>query len=89
MGPTGRIFRAPCHPYTEALLSANPEPDPDAARARITLEGEMPSPRSRPDGCEFHGRCPRAQALCSREAPKVERQGATHCFTCHFPICES
>jgi peptide/nickel transport system ATP-binding protein len=89
IGPTERIFRAPSHPYTEALLSANPEPDPDAARARITLEGEMPSPRSRPDGCEFHGRCPRAQALCSRVAPKVERQGAAHCFTCHFPICES
>ncbi len=87
IGPTERIFRAPCHPYTEALLSANPEPDPDAARARITLEGEMPSPRRRPEGCEFHGRCPSAQALCSHEAPKIARRGTTHRFTCHFPIC--
>ncbi len=89
IGPTERIFRAPCHPYTEALLSANPEPDPDAARARITLQGEMPSPRNRPSGCEFHSRCPRAQPLCSNTAPQVSQQAPDHRFTCHFPICEA
>ncbi|PVA11335.1 peptide ABC transporter ATP-binding protein [Pelagivirga sediminicola] len=86
-GPTDRIWSAPCHPYTEALLSANPEPDPDAARARITLEGEMPSPRSRPAGCEFHGRCPRAREICASEAPDVSRQTPDHAYTCHFPVC--
>lgn len=88
-GPTDRIFQSPCHPYTEALLSANPEPDPDAARARITLDGEMPSPRSRPDGCEFHTRCPRAQALCAVDKPATTALGPDHTFTCHFPICDS
>ncbi|WP_281968911.1 ABC transporter ATP-binding protein [Roseovarius nanhaiticus] len=86
IGPTERIFRAPRHPYTEALLSANPEPDPDAAHARITLEGEMPSPRQRPSGCEFHGRCPRAQPLCTEAAPEVSEPAPGHAFTCHFPV---
>lgn len=86
IGPTEQIFRAPYHPYTEALLSANPEPDPDAARARITLTGEMPSPRNRPSGCEFHGRCPRVQPLCSGVVPEFSSQGEQHAFTCHFPI---
>ncbi|MFD0857869.1 ABC transporter ATP-binding protein [Roseovarius aquimarinus] len=87
VGPTERIFRAPCHPYTEALLSANPEPDPDAARTRITLPGEMPSPRNRPAGCEFHTRCPRAKTLCKQNAPRCEAHTGGHEFTCHFPIC--
>lgn len=86
IGPTERIFHAPYHPYTEALLSANPEPDPDAAHARITLSGEMPSPRSRPEGCEFHGRCHRAQPDCSRLAPGVSRPAPDHGFTCHHPV---
>ncbi|RKF17116.1 ABC transporter ATP-binding protein [Roseovarius spongiae] len=86
-GPTERIFHAPCHPYTEALLSANPEPDPDAAQARITLSGEMPSPRRRPEGCEFHSRCQYARPECARRAPGVTEHGPQHAFTCHFPIC--
>ncbi|MEX1234876.1 MAG: ABC transporter ATP-binding protein [Roseovarius sp.] len=86
-GPTDQIWQAPCHPYTEALLSANPEPDPDAAKARITLDGEMPSPRHRPDGCEFHGRCPRAQPMCSDQAPGVTQHAPDHIYTCHFPVC--
>ncbi|MFX0540582.1 ABC transporter ATP-binding protein [Roseovarius sp. S4756] len=85
-GPTGEIFGAPRHPYTEALLSANPEPDPDAAHARITLTGEMPSPRQRPTGCEFHGRCPKAQDLCHSEAPGRTRVDGNHSYTCHFPV---
>ncbi|MFX0545758.1 ABC transporter ATP-binding protein [Roseovarius sp. S1116L3] len=86
-GPTGEIFSTPRHPYTEALLSANPEPDPDAAHARITLTGEMPSPRQRPTGCEFHGRCPKARDLCRSEAPGRTQMGDDHSYTCHFPVC--
>lgn len=89
IGPTERIFHAPCHPYTEALLSANPEPDPDAARRRITLAGEMPSPRRRPKGCEFHSRCHRAQPDCSVRAPGETLKDAVHMFTCHYPVCDS
>ncbi len=88
IGPTERIFHAPCHPYTEALLSANPEPDPDAAHARITLEGEMPSPRNRPEGCEFHTRCPRAKALCKTQIPDATAHAPGHVFTCQFPVCD-
>lgn len=86
-GPTERIFHDPCHPYTEALLSANPEPDPDTAHARITLVGEMPSPRNRPTGCEFHGRCRYAQDDCRTDTPEVTHEGSDHRFTCHHPIC--
>ncbi|MBU2960223.1 ATP-binding cassette domain-containing protein [Citreicella sp. C3M06] len=85
-GPTEQIFQAPRHPYTGALLSANPEPDPDAARARITLTGEMPSPRNRPSGCEFHGRCLRAQPQCSATVPEFSSAGDQHAFTCHFLV---
>ena len=88
-GPTQRIFTNPCHPYTEALLSANPEPDPDAARDRITLSGEMPSPRNRPQGCEFHTRCRYAQADCRDQVPTLTKTSAGSGFTCHHPVCAS
>lgn len=86
-GPTQQIFTGACHPYTEALLSANPEPDPDAARERITLSGEMPSPRNRPRGCEFHTRCRYAQDDCRAKAPGLTRTAADSGFTCHHPVC--
>ena len=85
-GPTQAIFDQPRHPYTEALLSANPEPDPDAAKARVELSGEVPSLRDRPRGCEFHTRCPHARDICRTVAPTVTKDAAAHTFTCHFPL---
>lgn len=85
IGETETIFRAPRHPYTAALLSANPEPDPDHARARISLPAEVPSLLARPTGCEFHTRCPIAQPRCAVEVPPATVIGDST-FTCHFPL---
>lgn len=86
-GPTDDIFRAPHHPYTAALLSANPQPDPDARLTRIELSGDLPSLLNRPSGCEFHPRCFRARPLCKTVVPEVSRRNSCS-FTCHFPLSE-
>ncbi|WP_432284915.1 ABC transporter ATP-binding protein [Aminobacter sp. BA135] len=89
VGTTQSIFHQPSHPYTEALLAANPEPDPDAVLNRIELKGEMPSVMNRPSGCEFHTRCRYAQDnICGRVAPQssVSLQDPEHSFRCHFPL---
>ncbi|MEO0486927.1 MAG: ABC transporter ATP-binding protein [Pseudomonadota bacterium] len=80
MGETETMFANPRHPYTAALLSANPEPDPDKTHDRITLPAEVPSLLARPPGCEFHTRCPWAQDRCSRDAPP----GGD--VACHYPL---
>ena len=84
-GETQSLFSAPSHPYTAALLSANPEPDPDKARDRISLPAEVPSLLSRPDGCEFHTRCPWVQPRCRTEPPEVT-QDQDRRIACHFPL---
>jgi peptide/nickel transport system ATP-binding protein len=84
-GPTEEVFAAPAHPYTAALLSATPEPDPDKAKNRIALPAEVPSLLSRPSGCAFHTRCPWAQAMCSRKAPEAVNVGDRR-VACHFPL---
>jgi peptide/nickel transport system ATP-binding protein len=81
-GETETIFEAPRHPYTKALLSANPEPDPDKARDRISLPAEVPSLLARPSGCEFHTRCPWAQSRCSTDLPP---RGDV---ACHYPLVQ-
>lgn len=86
-GPTDEIFRQPRHPYTRALLSANPEPDPDAAPDRVEIVGEVPSLMNRPAGCEFHTRCPQARERCRSEYPsEAVDEGRDHGFACHFPL---
>ena len=67
------LFARPQHPYTEALLSAVPIPDPEAAKKRIILKGDVPSPINPPSGCRFHTRCPYAFARCSKEEPDMRR----------------
>ncbi len=84
-GDCEQIFDAPAHPYTAALLSANPEPDPDKARNRISLPAEVPSLLARPKGCEFHTRCPWASDRCSRDAPPVVDKDARK-IACHYPL---
>ena len=84
-GPIEQVFSAPAHPYTAALLSANPEPDPGRARDRIALPTEVPSLISRPAGCEFHTRCPWAQETCRIKVPEPAVIGERR-VTCHFPL---
>lgn len=84
-GPTAAIFSHARHPYTVALLSANPEPDPDAVLKRLEIEGEVPSLLNRPTGCEFHPRCPFMTEVCRTVAPGYSEVDAGHRFTCHHP----
>jgi len=81
-----RIYSDPRHPYTAALLSAIPVPDPKVERQRrlVHLEGEIPSPINPPSGCRFHTRCPIAQAVCSEVDPLLEEKMPSHWSACHF-----
>lgn len=88
-GDTQAVFRAPAHPYTAALLSAGPQPDPDAPRRRIALPAEVPSLLDRPPGCEFHTRCPWSKPRCAADmpgAPDTDTAGAARRVACHYPL---
>jgi oligopeptide transport system ATP-binding protein len=78
------LFRKPLHPYTEALLSVIPVPDPDLRRDRIVLAGEIPSPANPPSGCRFHTRCRYRQAICEEKEPELVDKGGEHSVACHF-----
>jgi peptide/nickel transport system ATP-binding protein len=86
-GPADHVFNGPNHPYTEALLSAVPIPDPEAQSARIRLKGSVPSAVSPPPGCPFHTRCPRSLGkLCEEEVPPWHELGGGHRIRCHLPL---
>ena len=88
-GPVAALFAPPYHPYTEALLSAAPMPDPTVKTVRIRLEGEIPSPLNVPPGCRFATRCPRKLgALCDDTPPPMRAASETHLIHCHIPIEE-
>ena len=84
-GPSEELLRLPRHPYTLALLSANPEPDPDAPKNRVEIEGEVPSLFARPSGCEFHTRCPFARENCAVDRPALTPDAQGRSFACHYP----
>ncbi len=84
---TESLYRQPAHPYTEALISAVPQPDPERDRTRIVLSGDIPNPESPPSGCPFHPRCPKVMATCPDALPSLKDIGDTahpHLVACHL-----
>ena len=78
------LYKNPMHPYTQALLSAVPIPDPTVKKERIILEGSIPSAINPPSGCKFHTRCPKCMEICKKEAPKKYQVGGDHFVYCHL-----
>lgn len=84
IAPSRDLYTRPKHPYTEALLSAVPIPDPKAKKQRIVLTGDVPNPVNRPTGCHFHPRCPKATERCKVEEPVLKNVGTLHQAACHL-----
>lgn len=84
VAPTRKLFGAPRHPYTQALLSAIPSLDPDDRGKAQKLEGEIPSPSNPPPGCKFHTRCPHATQVCREQEPMLDNMSGEHQVACHL-----
>jgi peptide/nickel transport system ATP-binding protein len=90
VGPPNDLYAQPAHPYTAALLSSIPVPNPSVRpREENILGGEVPSPVAPPSGCRFRTRCPKAQDLCAQVEPKMRQVGLGHYVACHFPLIET
>lgn len=83
LAETEEIFRNPIHPYTQALISAKPTPDPTVKKERIILTGDVPSPVNPPTGCRFHPRCFRGKDICKKKVPELKDLGNGHFVACH------
>jgi len=83
MADSSVICKYPAHPYTQALISAIPSVDPDLRKARILLEGDIPSPMHPPLGCRFHPRCLRKMEICGNETPDMREIQTNHYVSCH------
>lgn len=84
LAPSEKLYQHPRHPYTKALLSAIPTPDPAAKRERIILQGELPDPKNPPAGCRFCGRCPCVKDICREQEPKLREVEPGYYVACHF-----
>jgi peptide/nickel transport system ATP-binding protein len=82
--PTEKVFAKPMHPYTQALISAIPVPDPDYKMDRVVLEGSIPSPANPPSGCKFHTRCSSCMEICKHQAPVQKEIEPGHFVVCHL-----
>jgi oligopeptide/dipeptide ABC transporter ATP-binding protein len=85
LAPSDAIYNNPRHPYTEALLSAIPMPDPESEKHRILLQGDVMSPIRMPTGCPFHLRCPHRKTDCKKKVPELREINPQHQIACHYP----
>jgi peptide/nickel transport system ATP-binding protein len=85
-GPVEELILRPKHPYTAALISSIPKPNPKAKGEMVEIRGETPSPINPPTGCRYHTRCPFASELCSQKEPQLQELEVGHRVACHHPL---